>query len=87
MGCGWDGCNACNGCQWYGSVLGLVMTRDRPNKLWTSYQGGSFANQANQIMNTQQASVGWEGGGEITFGRYFCCNQWSIEAPSGRWPI
>ena len=56
------------------------MTRDRPNKLWTSYQGGSFANQANQIMNTQQASVGWEGGGEITFGRYFCCNQWSIEA-------
>ena len=31
-------------------------------------------------MNTQDASAGWEGGSEITFGRYFCCNQWSLEA-------
>jgi hypothetical protein len=76
-GCGWDGCGPCNGCQWYASVLGLAMTRDKPNKLWVSYQG---SNEAVQIMNTQDADVGWEGGGEVTFGRYFCCNQWSLEA-------
>ena len=76
-GCGWDGCNLCNGCPWYASVLGLAMTRDKPNKLWVSYEN---SNEANQIMNTQDANVGWEGGGEITFGRYFCCNQWSLEA-------
>ena len=71
------GCEACNGCQWYGSVLALLMTRDSGNKLWTTYENG---NQRNQIMNTQDASVGWEWGTEITFGRCFCCNQYAIEA-------
>ena len=76
-GSGWDGCNACNGCQWYGSVLGLAMTRDRANKLWLSSDANT---PALQLMNTQDASAGWAGGTEITFGRYFCCNQWSVEA-------
>ena len=71
------GCGNCNGCEWYGSVLALMMTRDHGNKLWTSYQSGV---EANQIMNTQDAAVGWEWGTEITFGRSFCCNQYSIEA-------
>ena len=71
------GCEACNGCQWYGSVLALLMTRDRGNKLWTTYENG---NASNQIMNTQDASVGWEWGAEITFGRSFCCNQYAVEA-------
>jgi hypothetical protein len=79
-GCGWDGCNPCNGCSWYGSVLGLAMTRDRANKLWLASLGGGTANQACQLMNTQDASAGWAGGGEVTFGRYFCCNQCSVEA-------
>ena len=60
--------------------MGLALTRDKANKLWTTYEGGNPPNPANQIMNTQQASAGWEWGGEITFGRTFCCNQWSLEA-------
>ena len=83
--CG-EGCNGCCGgccgccgcgCDWYAQVLGLIMTRDRGNKLWTTYENG---NQSNQIMNTQDAKVGWEGGGEIRFGRCFCCGQYAIEA-------
>ena len=76
-GCGgYCGCCGC-GCDWYAQVLGLIMTRDRGNKLWTTYENG---NASNQIMNTQDAKVGWEGGGEIRFGRCFCCGQYAIEA-------
>ncbi len=73
---GGQACDACAG-HWYGSVLALAMTRDSANKLWTTYQNG---NQSNQIMNTQDAGVGWEWGGEIRFGRTFCCDQYAIEA-------
>ena len=77
FGGGWDGCNACNGCPWYADVLGLAMTRDRANKLWTCSDANT---PALQLLNTQDASAGWAGGAQVTFGRYFCCNQWSVEA-------
>ena len=70
--------------EWYGSLLALGLTRgDHANKVWTSYDGGTDTRQpnlANQIMNTQDVGTGWEWGGELTFGRTFCCNQWSLEA-------
>ena len=31
-------------------------------------------------MNTNDIPQSWEAGGQITFGRTFCCNQWSLEA-------
>ena len=31
-------------------------------------------------MNTQEAGTNWEWGGEIRFGRYFCCKEYAIEA-------
>jgi hypothetical protein len=71
------GCDGCNCCQWYGSVLALAMTRDRANKLWTT---AASATPANQLMNTQDASANWVPGGEIRIGRCFCCNQYAIEA-------
>jgi hypothetical protein len=65
-----DGC--CDDCcpVWFGSVAGLVLGRDNPNPFWTSYESG---NNANQVMNTEDAKADWNGGAEITFGRWFDC--------------
>jgi hypothetical protein len=62
--CGAGGCN--NG--WFGSVGGLVMTRDNPNSFWTSYESGV---NANQIMNTNDAEADWTGGMFVSFGKWF----------------
>lgn len=61
--CG-PGCN--NG--WFGSVAGLMLTRDNPNGFWTSYESG---NNANQIMNTEDADADWRGGWLVSFGKWF----------------
>ncbi len=53
---------------WFASVSGLVMGRDRPNKLWTTYETG---NNPNQLMYTPNAN--WTGGGEVRLGRCFGC--------------
>jgi hypothetical protein len=80
--CGGDaGCGdvACGGyCRspWYGSLTALVMTRDLPNRTWYSYENG---NDPNQLMNNQH-NMQWKWGGEIRFGRRFCCDQWGLEA-------
>jgi hypothetical protein len=82
-GCG-DGCNnvcadACGGCRspWYGGVSALVMTRDQPNRIWFSHENN---NDVNQLQNNQNIEMQWKWGGEIHFGRRFCCDQWAIEA-------
>jgi hypothetical protein len=59
---------------WFASVAGLIMTRDRPNKLWTTYETG---NNPNQLMYTPNTD--WAGGGEVRFGRCFGCYH-AIEA-------
>lgn len=53
---------------WFASISGLAMTRDRPNKLWTTYETG---NNPNQLMYTPAAD--WTGGGEVRLGRCFGC--------------
>ena len=68
-------CEPC--CPWFVSVSGLVLGRDQANRVWTSYQANR---EANQIMNTQDIEMSWAGGGEITFGRSFCCGAYGIEA-------
>jgi hypothetical protein len=76
--CG-SGCSSCIPCctgsgQWFGSIGGLAMTRNNPNPFWTTYQ----TNQNSlQLMNTSQATGNWGGGGQVTFGRWWCgcgCN-------------
>jgi len=57
---------------WFGSAAGIIMTRDNSNKLWTSF---NVLNPAQQVLNTQQASGNWVGGGQVMLGRWFgCCN-------------
>lgn len=73
--CGLGSCGTC--CPWYGSVSALVMTRDRANKLWTTYEAD---NAPNQIATFRDYD--WQWGGQVTLGRHFCCgcDPWSIEA-------
>jgi len=66
--CG-DTCCQAPCCPWYGSVLALVMTRDRPNQLWTSYETNNNPNQID--LDTE----GWRWGAEVRIGRRFCCAQ------------
>ena len=56
---------------WFGSLAGMVMTRDNPNKFWTSFD---VNNAYNQTLNTQQAAANWSGGGQVMFGRWFGCS-------------
>lgn len=62
--------------QWYASAAGLIMSRNQANRVWTTYETN---NNPNQLLNTQDASAGWQGGYEVTLGRMFCCNRWAIE--------
>lgn len=54
---------------WFGGVAGLVMTRNRANPYWTSYETN---NNPNQLMNTQNARADWVGGGQVSIGYGFC---------------
>jgi len=83
-----DSCDPCSEpccettcCPWYASAAALFMTRDQPNRLWTTYETN---NLPNQLMNTE-IEMKWEAGGEIRFGRWFCCNTWALEV--GYWTL
>lgn len=56
---------------WFGSLAGMIMTRDNPNKFWTSF---NVNNPYDQTLNTQQAAANWAGGGQVMFGRWFGCS-------------
>lgn len=75
-------CQPCNCGPWYASAAGLFLDRSEPTRVWTTYETG---NNANQIMNTQNADTDWEGGAEFRLGRYFCCNRWALEF--GYWSV
>ncbi len=53
---------------WFASAGGLALTRNEPNRFWTTYESN---NNPDQLMNTQFAKPGWGGGGEVTVGRWF----------------
>ena len=69
-------------CAWYASVAGLYMDRNRPRRVWTTYENN---NNSNQLMNTQNANPDWEGGADLRIGRFFACNRWVLEL--GYWSI
>jgi hypothetical protein len=53
------------------------MTRDKANRVWTTYENG---NEVNQLTNTNDVAMGWQWGGEVRIGRRFCCDLWALEA-------
>jgi hypothetical protein len=86
--CG-DLANCGNTCLWYGSLTGLALSRNEPNQVWVSNEPDP--NLDIQTMKTSDAESGWKFGGEIRFGRRFCCcgcdpcngvsaGYWAIEA-------
>jgi hypothetical protein len=62
---------------WYVSAAGVVMSRDRGNRVWTTTQTGV---PGSRLMNTQDADAEWQGGYEIRLGRRFLDGRWAIEA-------
>ena len=68
------GCEPCCASLWYARAAWLIMGRDQPNTLWTTYEDGNNANQIPTEIHTQ-----WGNGGQITVGRQFCCGCWALE--------
>ncbi len=77
-GCGYDGCQSGFCGQWYAGVSALVLGRSDAPRFWVSYREGC---EGMQLMNSQ-FSMQWAWGGEVTFGRRFCCDcvPYAIEA-------
>ena len=71
--CGGGGCAPETCCPWYGSAYALYMGRNAANRLWTT-----ALNEVN--LQNSDMSLSWRWGGEIRFGRRFCCDQWALEA-------
>lgn len=70
------GCGSC-GTNWYGGLGGLIMTRDRVNDRWLSYDDN---NSSVHALTTNQAHMQWAGGFEARLGRMLNCGQNAIEA-------
>ncbi|HYW79296.1 MAG TPA: BBP7 family outer membrane beta-barrel protein [Thermoguttaceae bacterium] len=81
-------CRACGqylpGCcsPWYMSMSTVVLGRNKPNKLWTSYETGA---PSNLLRNTHDMGFEWQWGNEIRFGRRFGGDQWALEV--GYWTL
>lgn len=72
---GWLGGNC--GPKWFGGVGGLIMTRDRANNTWLSYdQNNSDVTR----LYTNDAAMTWAGGVETRLGRYLNGGQNALEA-------
>lgn len=67
-GCCDSGCCEPRGGGWFGTAGAIVMGRNRANPFWTTYE--TNVNE-NQLMNTQNAGVEWQGGWEFTGGYMF----------------
>ena len=62
-------------CPWYASLLELNMGRNQANGIWTTYESADLTNQ----MLKSNFDLRWASGGEIRFGRRFCCDAWAME--------
>jgi hypothetical protein len=54
---------------WYASLSALVMTRDRPNKVYITYETGNLPHNDFPVDE-----FSWNWGGEVRLGRRFCCD-------------
>ncbi|MGQ9504691.1 MAG: BBP7 family outer membrane beta-barrel protein [Thermogutta sp.] len=66
-----------SGWQWFLEPMGLIMGRNDPNRVWFSYQSND---NANEIMNGQDARTRWQGGWEMTIQKSFACDKWRLAA-------
>lgn len=82
--CGYDG----GYCPWYASVSALVMNRSDGSGFWSSYRTTELREQG----GWSQMPMSWKWGGEVRFGRRFCCgctpyaleaSYWTTEALTG----
>lgn len=62
---------------WFGSVGGLIMTRDNGNRYYFSYHD---QREDVQELDTRDAQMRWAGGFETRFGHFFGCGQYAWEA-------
>jgi hypothetical protein len=78
----WTDCDQCApGGRWFGAMGALVMGRNRANPYWTTYETN---NNANQLLNTQNAGVDWTGGWQISAGYMFgACSGCGCCGPCG----
>ena len=67
---------ACGQSLWYAYGAWLIMGRNEPNRLWTTYETN---NNPNQLTNNNDIHLNWSSGGEIRIGRLFCCGCWTLE--------
>jgi hypothetical protein len=69
---------------WYVAGNGLMMTRNDPNGVATTYKTGTFPNT--MLMQTTDAEVDWRGGYEAKVGwRFGPQRRWAIEG--GYWAV
>jgi len=67
---------------WFASASTLVLGRNEPNRLWTTYRTGV---EADQLYHFNDIGLEWEWGGEVRVGRKFCrdcctgCYRYGIE--------
>ncbi len=64
------------GSGWFGSISGLLMTRDRGNHYFFSYER---SNEANQLTDARRADIQWGGGFDVRLGHYFNCGQSAVQ--------
>lgn len=61
---------------WYGGISGLVMTRDRADNVWLSYDQADIRDRS---LNSNDADFPYAGGFGFNLGRYFNCGRNSIQ--------
>jgi hypothetical protein len=61
---------------WYGRALGMIMSRDRGDNLWLSYD---IADIRERVLNSHDADFDSAGGSGASIGHFFNCGQNSIE--------
>jgi len=61
---------------WYATTTVMALGRDKPDRMWTSYQDG---NRAVTLTDSDDLGDRWRLGGELRFGRRFLGGQWAVE--------
>lgn len=80
--CGDFGCgDCCCGPSWYGSIAGLYLERNRPNKFQVSFD---TTNPIGQLIMSTDTIGDWEAGFEVRVGKYLGCSS-AVEL--GYWTI
>ena len=72
---GYGGRTLCS--NWFGTVGGVIMTRDNADDLWLSFD---TANISGRVLGSRDAEMDWGGGVEARIGRYFDCGNTGLEA-------